>query len=109
MSPQRLSEKVQLKKKDCQEYKMQIWPTPVRMFIKLVDLINQLKVSSQKIKSCYNNNSDETMNQLLTFHITWTQDRVKVANSKKFPKFKVWNFSRNAMHDTPSEVCWWDV
>ena len=98
--------KVQLKKKIAKNTKLQFWANPVRMFIKQVDLLNHLEVSSQKIKSCCNNNSDEAMNQLLTFHITWTQDRVKVANSKKLPNFKCWNFSRNSMHDTPSEVCW---
>ena len=84
MSPQRqLKKKVQLKKKIAKNTKLQFWANPVRMFIKQVDLLNHLEVSSQKIKSCCNNNSDEAMNQLLTFHITWTQDRVKVANSKK--------------------------
>ena len=94
------------KKKIDKNTKLQFWPNPVRMLIKQVDLLNHLDGSSQKIKSCCNNNSNEAMNQLLTFHITWTQDRVKVANSKKLPKFKFWKFSRNLMHNTPSEVCW---
>ena len=34
MSPQRLSEKVQLKKKIAMNTKLQFWPNAVRMFIK---------------------------------------------------------------------------
>ena len=55
------------KKPIAKNTKLQFWPNPVRMLIKQIDLLNHLDGSSQKIKSCCNNNLDEAMNQLLTF------------------------------------------
>ena len=67
--------------------------------------LNHVEVSSQKIKSCCNNNLDEAS----TFNFSHYMDtrQSEMCNIKKLPKFR--NFSRNSKHDTPSEVCWWDV
>ena len=97
MPPQRLSEKVQLKKKMTKIQNYNFDQT------RNVCLINHLEVSLRKIKSCCNKNSDEE--STFNIHITRTQDKAKGVNWKKLAKkFKFWNFSQNLTRDTPLEV-----
>ena len=72
MPPQRLSEKVQLKKKMTKLQNCNFDQT------RNVCLINHLEVSLRKIKSCCNKNSDEE--STFNTHITWTQDKAKGVN-----------------------------
>ena len=98
MSPQRLSEKVKLKKKKRLPKIQNCNFAKSGRYV----FLNHVEVSSQKIKSCCNNNLDEES----TFNFSHYMDtrQSEMCNLKKLPKF--WNFSRNSMHDTPSEVCW---
>ena len=80
MPPQRLSEKVQLKKnrpkiQNCN------WGQ-----IRNVCLVNHLKVSSRKVKSCCYKNSDGK--STFNIHCTWAQDKVKGEHLKKLPKIQ---------------------
>ena len=68
-------------KKFAKNTKLQFWSNPEIMLVKYLD------VSSRKINSCCNKNSDEE--STFNIHITWTQDKVKGANLKKLLKIQI--------------------
>ena len=100
MPPQRLSEKVQLKKNRPKIQNCNLGQ------IRNVCLVNHLKVSSWKVKSCCYKNSDGK--STFNIHSTWTHDKVKGEHLKKLPKIQMLDFSQNLTQDTPSEVGWLD-
>ena len=58
--------------------------------IRNVCLVNHLKVSSWKVKSCCYKNSDGK--STFNIHSTWTQDKVKGEHLKKLPKIQILEF-----------------
>ena len=84
MPPQRLSEKVQLKKNRPEIQNCNLGQ------IRNVCLVNHLKVSSWKVKSCCYKNSDGK--STFNIHSTWTHDKVKGEHLKKLPKIIMLEF-----------------